>query len=240
MRVSLTQAVVDTELRCPDNRRKIEYSDSDGVKGLFIEVRSGCEDHTYYVRWKDPTGKACATRLGRTSQISLADARKEARKLKAQIILGANPQADAKAKKAIPLYSEFFEKQYLPYVTLRKRSFARDEELYRLRIKGAIGNFRVNQITRQRIQTLHSALAEEGLAAATCNHHVKLIRYSLNLAVEWGLLEKNPASRIPLLHEDNVVNNLLDDAQLQCLLKVLRTDRNRAVCQMALFLMSTG
>src|SRR5688572_25650430 len=109
-----------------------------------------------------------------------------------------------------------------------------------LRINEAIGNIIVNQITRQRIQPLHPALTEEGLAAATCNHHVKLIRYSLNLAVEWGLLEKNPASRIPLLHEDNVVNNLLDDAQLQCLLKVLRTDRNRAVCQIALFLMSTG
>ena len=50
MRVSLTQAVVDAELRCPDGRRKIEYSDSDGVKGLFIEVRAGTTDHTYYVR----------------------------------------------------------------------------------------------------------------------------------------------------------------------------------------------
>ena len=154
--------------------------------------------------------------------------------------LGANLQSEAKAKKAIPLYSEFFEQRYLPYVFLRKRSAKRDKELYELRIKPAIGNLRLTQITRERIQALHSAVAEEGLAASTANHMSVLFGTRLNLAVEWGLLEKNPASKIPLFHEDNVVNNLLDDAQLQSLLTVLRTDRNRTVCQIALFLMSTG
>lgn len=240
MRVTLTQSVVDTELKCPENRRKIEFSDSDGVKGLFIEARAGCSDHTYYVRYRDPHGTTRLVRLGRTSQISLADARREARKKKAEIILGADPAAERKAKKAIPLYSEFFEQRYLPFVSLRKRSFKRDQELYDLRIKAAIGNLRLNQITRERIVALHSAVRQEGLAASTANHHVRVIRYSLNLAVEWGLLEKNPASRIPLFHEDNVVNNLLDDAQLESLLTVLRTDRNKTVCRIALFLMSTG
>ena len=156
-------------------------------------------------------------------------------------MLGADPRAEAKARKAVPTYAEFFEQHYLPHVKLRKRSWDRDEELYRLRIKAAFGSKRLNQITRHQVQTFHSALAARGLAPATANHHLKVIRYSLNLARQWGMLDgENPAARITMLHEDNKVEHYLDEAELQRLLHVLRTDRNRAVCRVALFLLSTG
>ena len=80
----------------------------------------------------------------------------------------------------------------------------------------------------------------EGLAPATCNHHIKLLRYSLNLAIEWGLLETNAAARVAMLHEDNNVEHYLDDVELERLLEVLRSDENRTVCRIALFLLSTG
>jgi site-specific recombinase XerD len=140
----------------------------------------------------------------------------------------------------VPTFSEFFEQHYLPYVKPRKRSWDRDEELYRLRIKAVFGNRRLTQITRQQIQSFHTALAAEGLAAATANHHVKVLKHSLNLAVDWGMLESNPARRVPMLHEDNKIEHYLDDAQLNRLLGVLGSDENVAVCQIAMFLLSTG
>jgi len=92
-------------------------------------------------------------------------------------------------------YAEFFEQHYLPHVKLRKRSWDRDEELFRLRIKEAFGSKRLNQITRHQIQTFHSSLAAQGLAAATANHHLKVIRF--NLARQWGMLESaNPAAGV--------------------------------------------
>jgi integrase len=54
------------------------------------------------------------------------------------------------------------------------------------------------------------------------------------------MLEKNPAARVPLFNRDNKVENYLDDDRLAVLLGVLRTDENRAVCQIATFLLSTG
>ena len=50
----------------------------------------------------------------------------------------------------------------------------------------------------------------------------------------------NPASKVPLFHEDNKVENYLSDAELERLLTVLRTDENRTVCQIALLLLSSG
>jgi len=66
------------------------------------------------------------------------------------------------------------------------------------------------------------------------------MRRALNLAVSWSLLDRNPAERIGLFNVDNRVEHFLDDAELQRLLKVLRTDSNRLVCNAALFVLSTG
>ena len=81
----------------------------------------------------------------------------------------------------------------------------------------------------------------EGLAAATANHHIKLIRRMLNLAIEWSIITgPNPASRIEMFAEDNQIERYMEEAELQRLLQVLRTDRRQAVCRIALFLLSTG
>ena len=241
MKMKLTQAIVDTELRCPDGRRKIEYADSDGVKGMLIECRLGSDDHTYYLRFRDYSGVTRLSKIGRTKVISLAEARKEATARKARIALGEDLYGNAKAKKAVPRYADYFLTTYIPYVTLRKRSWKRDKQHFEVRIREGIGQLKLDQITRQRIQTLHSAALEEGLAPSSANGMVRVIRHSLNLALQWGLYPgPNPAARIPLAFEDNKVNNLLSDEQLDGLLKVLRTDKNKTVCGVILFLMATG
>lgn len=239
--IKLSESFVRNSLHCPEDKSRIEYCDQD-TPGLYVEVRATSQGQgTYYLRYKDDTGKTCHQRIGRTTEVTLAEARRQARTLKASIALGRSPKAEEKAKQAVMSYTEFFEQHYLPYVKPRKRSWDRDEELYRLRIKQVLGHKKLNQITRQQIQSFHTALKEEGLAAATCNHHVKLIKQSLNLAISWGMMEgANPASKVPLFHEDNKVENYLSDAELERLLSVLRTDENRTVCQIALLLLSTG
>lgn len=237
--VKLDSNFITHNLQCPIKSR-VEYCDSD-LPGMYVLVSAKSPGHgTYYLRYKDSTGKTCHQKIGRTSDITLADARKQAKTLKSEINLGANPQAAEKARKAVLTYAEFFEGHYLPYVKPRKRSWNSDETLYRVRLKDAFGDKRLDQITRQQIQLFHTKLKDEGLAAATCNHHVKLLKHSLNMAIDWDMLEKNPASRIPLFHEDNKVENILDQDQLEKLLTVLRTDSNRPVCLILLFLLSTG
>ena len=237
--LKLTQTMFPQSLQCPQGKSRIELCDTD-LPGLYIEVRGTSPGQgTFYLRYKDGTGKTCHQRLGTAVDVTLADARKQAKLLKAEIALGANPKGEVKA--TVLTYATFFTDHYLPYVTPRKRSWKRDEELFRLRIQAKFGDKKLDAITRQEIQTFHTALLAEGLAPASCDHHVKLIRQSLNLAVEWDMLEKNPASKVPLFNVDNKVEHYLDDEQLQRLLTVLRSpDSPRSVCQIALFLLSTG
>jgi integrase len=244
MRVELTQELIDRGLQCPPGKHRVEFVCASGI-GLYLEVKENRPGRAVaYLRYKDTNGKSCHARIGAIPDVlSLADVRKAAKKLKAEITLGADPRAEAKARKAVITYAVLFESYVLPHLKLRLRSWDRSEELYRLRIKAVFGGKRLNEITRHQVQSFHSALAAEGLAAATANHHIKVLRSSLNLARQWGMLEgENPAAGIAMLHEDNKVEHYLDEEQLQRLLAVLRTgqDKGRAVCTVALFLLSTG
>ncbi len=240
--ISLNQSLIPT-LECKPGARRTEYCDQarkglPGLPGLLLEVRpSGAS--TYYLRYKSD-GQTKYIKLGTSDLITLAQARAKGKTLKAEIALGADPRGEANAKKAVLTYAEFFENHYMPYITPRKRSFYSDESLYRLRLKETFGNQKLTAITKVAIQSLHTKLMAEGLAAATCNHYIKLIKHSLNLAIDWNMLEKNPASRIPLYLEDNKKEVYLSEDQLQSLMTVLRTDANRPVCLIAIFLLSTG
>jgi integrase len=239
-RIKLTQDTLTTGLLCPSGKQRIELCDTD-IPGFYVEVRATSPGHgSYYTRYKDKNGKTCHQKIGRTSDISLTQARKKAKELRAEIQLGADPRAEAKAAKAVLTFDEFFTQHYLPYAKVRKRSWKSDECLYRVRLRDAFGHKKLNQITKQEVQIFHSSLRNESLAPATCDHYIKFLRRCLNLALDWNMLETNQLARLPLFNPDNKLENLLSDAQLQDLLGVLRTYPARTVCKIALFLLSTG
>jgi integrase len=237
--VKLTQQFIDHELQVPGAQQRVEYCDAD-LQGMYIEVRlTSPGQGTFYLRYKDPSRKTCHQKIGTTKEMSLVQARNRAKELKAEIRLGADPRGEAKARKAVPTLDTFFSEMYSPFSKPRKRSFRRDVQLFS-RISKRFGWKRLNEINRREVQTFHADLLEEGLAPATADHHAKLIRQMLNMAVEWEVIASNPVSRIKLFNADNRVEVNLDGEQFERLLYVLRTDSNRAVCRVILFLLSTG
>jgi integrase len=240
MRVNLTPEIIEQYLAGPPSRR-LELCDRK-VSGLYAEIRRSLDTSspfaTFYLRSKR-NGKTCHTKLGRSIDIDLDEARDRAKKLKAQITLGMDPRDQAEAKTSALMFQEFFTKHYLPFKA-RKRSLRKDEEMFRLRLNRVFGDQRLDEIRRQQIQDFHTQLLEKGLAASTANHYLKLMRHALNLAVEWEMLEKNPAARIRMAREDNEVERYLNQDELERLLEVLSTDSNRTVCLICLFLLATG
>lgn len=240
MRVKLTENFISTGLQCSAGKRREELVDL-VVAGMFIEVRAVSPGQgTFYYRYRDVNGHTQTKKLGRSTDITLAEARSQAKELRAQVALGANPRAEEKARKAVITFDTFFMDHYLPFVQPRKRSWKRDRELYCLRISKKYGSKRLSEVTKHQVQNFQAELLAEGLAPATANHHVKLIRRMLNLAVEWQLLEKNQVNRISMLAEMNQKERYLSDEELARLVQVLKTDSHQSVCQIILLLMSTG
>ena len=130
--------------------------------------------------------------------------------------------------------------EYFDFAKSTKRSWKRDEQLYRLRIKPRFGHLKLSEISVRQIQTLMMDIRKEGLSGASADHHAQLMRRLGNMAVKWNYLDVNFARGVQLYHEFNEVNNIPNDAQLQKLLIVLQTDENRQICLLVQFLLMTG
>lgn len=239
MIINLTQKLIDTDLQQYINGRRTELV-SEERSGLYIELRNTSKgEGTYYLRYKDNANKSCHVYIGRTTAISLADARKKVFEFKAgltNVEEVVSVKVETKAEMTLnALWLEYFE-----FAKSTKRSWKRDEQLWRLRIKPRFGHLKLSEISVRQIQTLMMDIRKEGLAGATADHHAQLMRRLGTMAVKWNYLEVNFARGIQLYHEFNEVNNIPDDVHLQKLLNVLQTDENRQICLLVQFLLMTG
>ena len=237
----LDQAFVDRHLQCREGVARAEFVDPQRT-GLYIEVRATSPGQgTYYLRYKDRNGKTCHQKIAKTTEVSLAEARKRARDLKAEIQLGADPRGEHKAKASIPTLSAYWDDAFFPHIRPRLRSWAKLQGMWRLRVQPRFGDVRIDQLKRLELQAFHAELVGQGLSEVTADHHLKLVRQMLNLAVEWGILAVNPVGKVKLFNPDNrILGDFMTPAELARLLAVLRTHENRPVCNLALFLLATG
>ncbi|TXS90802.1 tyrosine-type recombinase/integrase [Parahaliea maris] len=233
---------IENGLICPPGRQRIEYTDINRT-GLYIEVSAVTPGvGTYWYRYKDANGKTARVKVGRSTDVSIKDAKAKVKELKAKTHLGEDPAADVKAKKQVPTLAAYFEDTYLPHAKVNKRSWPYDKKMYDLRIKPRFGHIKLNQLRRADIQQFHNELGQSELSPATADHHLKLIRRMLNLAVEWDLIEKNPAIGVKQFNADNREERLMSDEELQRLLTTLdkATHRQRTVALIVKFLLFTG
>jgi integrase len=237
--VSITQQFIRSELVCPPEKKSITFYCST-VGGFAVVVSPTKPGRGLYRLQHKVNGVSTWERIGSTDTMSLDEARAQALTIKAARRMQPEQLKTNETPREMPTLREFFKRDYLPHVKSRKRSWRRDEELFRLRIDAAFGAMKLDAIRLQDVQRFHADLHQSGLAQASADHHVKLLRYALNMAISWGLLDRNVISRFRLYNPDNKVNNVLSREQLDGLIHVLETDRNRTICQVAMLLLSTG
>ena len=214
---------------CIRDRRRIEYCDTK-IPGLFIEARATSEGQgTLYLRYRDSDNKTRYSKIGKTMDITLVEARKQAQLLRAHILLGNYPGADKRDKQHCMTFAEFFEQKYLPFAKPRKRSWRDDEKLYTRRLRSLYGTTPLDKITRHSLQQMHSDLRSE-LSASSCDHHLGLMSRCLRLALDWKLIADNPAHGLKKYNEDNRRDRLMTDDELQRLMTTLDSDPARTAC----------
>jgi len=241
MIIELTKHFIETGLTVPPEKHRVEYCDS-ACPGLLVEVRdSASAIPTFYLRFKR-SGKTAYDRLGTIRELTLTQARKLAQQRKVEHAQEAKVVEDVKPAVGEMTLDTFWTDHYFPHAKLHKRSWKRDDQLYRIRIQPKFGDKALSSITRYEVEKFQADLLATGLSHASASHHVKLMRRMLSLAVQWEMLEKNVLKGIPLVLSliDNQVENYLDETQLKRLVEVLRADACRTPANILLFLLSTG
>lgn len=238
--VNLNANFIKHHLQCPPGKRSIEYTSKD-LPGFFVEVTAVSPGvGSYRLRYKE-NGKTRYKSIGRTYEIEFPDAKQKAKELKSMLALGQNINNDSKSNdKSGTLFSEFWAQKAKPEILLRKRSYRADVGKYNTRVKEEFGSMKLSEIERHHIQSFITGLRQEGLAPATCDRYLAMISGVLRLACDWGYLRDNPAKGIKQFNVDNKVENYLSDEEMTRLMHVLKTDENRVVSSMMLFLLATG
>lgn len=238
-RVSLTKQFIQ-RVSCPENKKKQRIYDKK-VRNLFLQVRaSGAK--AYYVKYQDARGRYIEMKIADAADISPAQARSRAEEIRAQVALGRDPLAEKTEYKQILKFKEFAIEQYLPFVKNYKRSWELDEGLLRIHICPVIGQKYLDEVTRDDVVGIQNKKVADGIAPATANRMVKLLRYMFNLAIKWQAagVQSNPAKGVPMLVENNEIGRYLSTEEISRLYEAVTKSSNPLLAPIISLLILTG
>jgi integrase len=206
----------------------------------MLEVRcSGGK--TFYLRYRDAGGRERQFKIGSANVLAVAQARRKARSVLAEAILGSDPQKEREELRSIPTLAEFIRNSYMPYAKNVKRSWQTDETILRIHILQKFGACRLDQITDQGIASLLSRMRDAGYASGTTNRVLVLFRFVFNLAKKWGVpgSAKNPTAGLKTA-PDVCRERFLTLDEAQRLLSAVDADENQVAAAAIKLLLFTG
>jgi len=224
---------------CSPEVGKVDFFDAI-VKGFMLEVRAS-GGKTYYQRYTDERGRERQYKIGPADVLTLRQAKRKANQIKAQAILGGDPQRERQERRSIPTLSVFVEQRYLPFVKTYKRSWQTDEIVLRVHVLPRLGHLFLDEITTDRIVEIVASMRGDEYAPGTVGRVIVILRYLFNLARKWNVpsASENPAASIPV-PPDVQRNRFLDKLEIKKLVEVLVSDENQVAAKAILLLLLTG
>ena len=224
---------------CPPDRQRIDYFDL-RLRGFMVEVRAtGVK--TYYQRYTDERGRQHQFKIGPADVLTLRQAKRKATQIKAQAILGGDPQNERQVRRSIPTLRFFIEDRYLPFIKGYKRSWKTDETVLRVHILPELGRYFLDEITPEFIIELTNKMRGAEYAPGSVGRVIIILRYVFNLAIKWKIVPPgtNAASGIPV-PPDVQRSRYLTKEEAARLLASIRADENQIAAKAIMLLFLTG
>jgi integrase len=234
-KVKLTKRVVDSAKAPQEPNTFTQIWDTE-IPGYGLRItHAGVKSYILNYRTK---GRQRKYTIGRHGDYTAETARIEAMDLRTIIAKGGDPQAEKRKANATPLLTDFAD-EYLARVKQTNKTWNKDESKLNKRILPKWGKLRLDTLTTRQIESLHNSIKAER-TPATANRYLALIKRMLNLAVEWGYIDKNPAQHIKLFKENNERTDWLNNDQVKALLTACSEYGDPYIAALFPFLLYTG
>ncbi len=224
--------------RCEDDKKKTDYWDTI-VNGFVLECRAS-GGKTYYLRYFDANGRQRQHKIGRYEDLTFDRARKEAKRLRSEVVLGGDPMARKEERKAVPTYAEVAER-HLSFAATYQRSFETTEGYMRKHVIPRWGKVRLTDIQQSDVANW---LAEksETLKPATVEKIRVIFSRSFELANQWAVPggDKNPVRGVPRRAFSNARDRFLTAEEAERLSKAVAASRNTQLKYVVGLLLLTG
>lgn len=186
-KLKLTSALCRA-LDCETGRKKEVFRCTEQT-GFGIEVRSS-GGKTYWFYYTNSFGKPLQIKIGLYDDITFEAAKRRAKELRSQTVLGGDPAAEKAERKAIPTYGDIALQHMAHNATYQKTPHNTDR-IIRCHLLPRWGKLRLNEITPQSI-SLWLAEKRKGLAPATVEKIRVTMNRSFELAAEWNIPGASP------------------------------------------------
>ena len=197
---------------CPAGRKKIEYRCTQ-VVGFSLEVRAS-NGKTYYLRYFDQGGRQRQLKIGGVSDLTFDAARKAARRLRSEVVLGGDPLAKKKEQKGIITYAELAA-QHVAHAKTYQKSWWSTDGIIRKHVLPRWAKLRLNEIKTHDVAKWLGEKAAEGLKPATVEKIRVVFGRSFELAKQWEMpgSEINPVRGIARPRYDNARQRYLSSEE---------------------------
>lgn len=236
--IALTSTFV-RQAECGTARRKTDYFDV-GQRGFLLEVRSS-GGKTFYQRYTDERGRERQYKIGPADVLTLDQARRKAKQIVAEALLGADPQQKRRELRGIPLLKDFVAERYLPHVRGYKTTWCTDETVLRIHILPRLGALALDEIKTEAIAALINVMRDDGYAVGTMNRVIVILRYMYNLARKWKVPggQENPAAGLSA-GPDVQRSRFLSEEEAEALVRAIHADENETAARSIMLLLLTG
>ena len=236
-RIELTKAAVE-RIKSTHHSQKTVYLDAD-IRSLMLEYRPTGMG-TWYFRAKDERGKMKMIRLGLLTEMDVLEAKARAYELQKLVEHGGVlKDVDTHTGKRLT-FGTFIEKHYLPHAKARKRSWQTEVGILRRHILRVFSDSKLEAITRFALTRWLEKLQEKGLAPATCNRALFLVKYVFNCARRWGFIAESPARDVQSLPEKEFRERYLSEDEARRLLDALTAEKDQQAANVVRLLLFTG
>lgn len=237
-KVNLDYAFAATA-ECQPGKNKTDWWDTT-VTGFVLEVRC-TGGRTYYLRYLNAAGQQRQYKIGRYEDISFAQAKKEAQRLRSQVVLGGDPAAKKAEVKAVPLYREL-AKAHIAHSKLHHRSASTTEMYISRHIEPQWGKHRLDDIKPREVAEWLAKKRAEGLAPATVEKIRVTFGRSFVLGAQWGMAgtDKNPVRAVPRVRFNNARERYLSAEEAARLRKAVAESQNPQLKHIVGLLLLTG
>lgn len=222
MKAKLTEKLIK-ELQ-PQAKRYDVYDEI--LPGLLLRVETG-KTKTYYLKYRTATRAQHMLKLGRTTDITLAEAREEGKRKRGEIALGKDPaQERSKQRQGLTLET-FLDDGYETWLSENTRWGKSVIKHIRRVYKDLLGS-KLEDISPRDIERIRTRYAKAGKKGAA-NRYTEMIMACMRRAFQWGYIETDRLSgRVGSYREDNSRVRYLDADERSRLLQAL-DERDREI-----------
>lgn len=178
---------------------------------------------TWYLRYREPSGKQQTHKIGRAEVVSVTAAREEAHKILASVARGEAPSSARQKLRRSPSVALLLERIKVEHWRkLRPGSVVNNELIWRRHLLPEFGGMKVHDVQQRHVAAwFHRASIERPVLANRC---LEVLSKAMNLAELWELRPQgsNPCARIQANTERKRKRYLSRD-ELQRLLAALDT-----------------